>query len=123
VAWSPYRGYGIVQTVILPIELPGLRGIQANEIYFKGVDMSVSVDIADRLYDYTDEEKAAEAVSAFQVENGLSDEEIVALWDAEADPRRGELERRIFDAVDANGSARRAQESVPVGVALFVEAA
>ncbi|WAC49800.1 hypothetical protein OVA03_07845 [Asticcacaulis sp. SL142] len=83
--------------------------------------MGVSVDIADRLYDYTDEEKAAEAVSEFQFETGLSDAEVVALWDIDADPRRNELERRIFEAVDANGSVKRAQESVPGGVALFID--
>lgn len=83
--------------------------------------VTVSVDIGDRLYDYTDEEKAAEAVAEFQADLSLKDEEIVAIWSKENDPRRAELERRIFDAVDANGTAKRASESVPGAVSLFVE--
>jgi hypothetical protein len=84
--------------------------------------MTISVDIADRLYDYSDEEKAAVAVAAFQDEMKLDDEAIVALWDDEKDARRNELEKRIFDAVDGNGSAKRAEETIPDGVSLFIEA-
>ncbi|MGN6210534.1 hypothetical protein [Asticcacaulis sp.] len=83
--------------------------------------MTVSVDISDRLYDYTDEEVATEAVRFFQDELGLDDAAVLAVWATEADPRRGELEKRIFDAVDANGSAKRAGDSVPGGVLLFIE--
>jgi hypothetical protein len=83
--------------------------------------VTVSVDIGDRLYDYTDEEKAAEAIAEFQADLSLRDEEVVALWGEENDPRRDELERRIFEAVDANGSAKRAQESVPGAISLFIE--
>lgn len=83
--------------------------------------MTVQVDIADRLYDYTDEEKAAEAVEAFQAESGLDDQAVVAIWSDDSDPRRTQLEKLIFDAVDANGSVKRAQEHVPDGVSLFVE--
>lgn len=82
--------------------------------------MAISVDIADRLYDYTDEEKAAEAVAEFQGQLGLGDETIIKLWADESDVRRTELERMIFDAVDANGSMRRAQESIPGGISLEI---
>lgn len=82
--------------------------------------MTISVDIADRQFDYTDEEKAAEAIADFQADTGLSDEQIVALWASDLDPRRAKLERLIFDAVDANGSAKRAQETVPSGITLSV---
>lgn len=82
--------------------------------------MTVAVDIADRLYDYTDEEKAADAVAEFQEAVGLDDEGIVALWGDETNPRRRELERLIFNAVDANGSAKRARNSVPGGIQLSV---
>lgn len=82
--------------------------------------MSITVDIADRLYDYTDEEKAAQAVAAFQAEHSLDDNATVALWNDEADDRRIALEKRIFDAVDANGSVRRARESIPCGVHLLI---
>lgn len=83
--------------------------------------MTISVDIADRLYDYTDEEKAADAVAAFQVEMNLDDDAIIALWQEEAGSLRANLEGRIFAAVDANGSVRRARESVPDGISLFVD--
>ncbi|WP_157139013.1 hypothetical protein [Asticcacaulis biprosthecium] len=83
--------------------------------------MSVSVDIADRLYDYTDEEKAANAVAEFQGLNGLDDQAVVALWKSQSDPRRADLEKRIFEAVDANGSTKRAREHVVAGVCLLVE--
>lgn len=82
--------------------------------------MSIQVDIADRLYDYTDEEKAAEAVAEFQETNGLDDFDIIAIWDSVGDPRHDTLERMIFAAVDANGSVKRAQESVPDGISLAV---
>jgi len=82
--------------------------------------MAVSVDIADRLYDYSDEEKAAEVVAQFQEAMGLDDEAVVGLWQNESDPRRTELERQIFDAVDANGTVRRARESVPGGISLYI---
>ncbi len=83
--------------------------------------MAIGVDIADRLYDYTDEEKAADAVAGFQQDMGLDDDGILALWADNADPARAALEARIFAAVDANGSAKRAQESIPGGISLFVE--
>ena len=82
--------------------------------------MVVAVDIADRMYDYSDEEKAAEAVAYYQDKSGLDDEAIVALWDNKSDPRRIDLEKRIFDAVDANGTAKRAAESIPNGITLAV---
>jgi len=85
--------------------------------------MAIQVDITDRLYDYTDEEKATEAVGAFQAENGLDDDAVIAIWSDEKDPRHAGLEKLIFDAVDANGSAKRAAESVPDGVSLYVETA
>ena len=83
--------------------------------------MTITVDIGDRLYDYTDEEKAAEAVAGFQADMSLKDEDILVLWESEGDPRRNELERRIFEAVDSNGSAKRARESVPGAVSLYIE--
>ena len=83
--------------------------------------MSIAVDIADRLYDYTDEEKAADAVAAYQHELSLGDKAILAIWEDEADPRRFELERRIFEAVDLNGSAKRAAENVPGGISLLID--
>lgn len=83
--------------------------------------MPVVVDIADRLYDYTDEEKAAEAVAEYQAQNSLNDAAIIAIWADENDPRRIDLEKIIFDAVDANGSMRRAQEHIPNGVELALE--
>jgi hypothetical protein len=84
--------------------------------------MAITVDIADRLYDYTDEEKAAEAVAEYQVAMDLDDQTVLAVWSNVADPRRTELEGRIFKAVDANGSLKRAQESVPAGISLSIEA-
>ncbi len=83
--------------------------------------MPITVDIADRLYDYTDEEAAAEAVAIFQDQHGLDDGAVVALWGSANDPTRAMLEKQIFDAVDANGSAKRAQECVPAGVSLLIE--
>ena len=83
--------------------------------------MAISVDIADRLYDYTDEEKAAEAVAEFQSDMMLGDEAVLTLWEDEGVPLRAVLEAKIFAAVDANGSVKRAQESVPDGISLFVE--
>lgn len=82
--------------------------------------VTINVDIADRMYDYTDEEKAAEAVEEFQSLNKLSDGEIISIWQNEIDPRFSELEKRIFDAVDANGSVKRAQEKIPCGITLFI---
>ncbi|CAM3276656.1 hypothetical protein [Asticcacaulis taihuensis] len=82
--------------------------------------MTVQVDIADRLYDYTDEEKAAEAIAEFQVLAGLDDQAILSLWENENDPRRHELERMIYGAVDANGSAKRAEENIPDGISLAI---
>lgn len=80
--------------------------------------MTVSVDIADRLYDYTDEEKAAEVIARFQVSMNLDDAAIVALWNDPTSPQRNLLEKLIFDAVDANGSEKRAREAVPCDVTL-----
>jgi hypothetical protein len=82
--------------------------------------LTIIVDIDDRLYDYTDEERAAEAVANFQELSGLDDSQIVELWSDELDARRVELEKLIFNAVDANGSDKRARESVPGGVHLSV---
>lgn len=83
--------------------------------------MTINVEIADRLYDYTDEEKAAAAVADYQAEMGLDDVTVMAIWNSPADPRRDILDRKITEAVDANGSAKRAQESVPGGVTLFID--
>lgn len=83
--------------------------------------MTISVDIADRLYDYTDEEKAAYAVAEFQSATTLDDGAVIALWEDESDPRRAQLLQMIFDAVDANGSEKRARESVPGGISLIIE--
>ncbi len=83
--------------------------------------MPIQVEIADRLYDYTDEEKAAEAVEDFKATARLDDAAIVAIWNDEQNPLRPELEKVIFDAVDANGPVRRARESVPGGVTLSIE--
>lgn len=85
--------------------------------------MAIAVDIADRLYDYTDEEKAAEAVAEFQFEKSLDDQAIISIWQNPSDPLYTILEKRIIEAVDRNGSAKRAQESVPSGVSLLIEAA
>lgn len=83
--------------------------------------MAISVDIADRLYDYTDEEKAAEAVAEFQDEQGLTELEVVALWDSKDDTRRNHLERLIYKAIDSNGSAKRAAESIPAEISLLID--
>lgn len=88
---------------------------------YEVVDMTITVEIADRLYDYTDEEKASAAVSAYQGEFKLNDATILSIWADDSDPRRAELERRIFDAVDLNGTARRAAENVPAGVSLLLD--
>jgi hypothetical protein len=80
--------------------------------------VAVAVDIADRLYDYTDEEKAAEAVAEFQIANELSDHEIITIWSNAGHPLRQVLEKLIFDAVDANGTVKRASESVPGDITL-----
>jgi hypothetical protein len=84
--------------------------------------MSIAVDIADRQFDYTDEERAAEAVAEFQLVHKLDDDAIVDLWSRLDDPMRVGLEKAIFDAVDRNGSARRAAETIPGGVSLVIEA-
>ncbi len=83
--------------------------------------MTVSVDIADRQFDYTDEEKAADAVASFQEELGLNDDVVLALWKDDRDPRRAELENRIFKAVDANGTVKRAAETVAGGIELYIQ--
>jgi hypothetical protein len=75
--------------------------------------MAITVDIADRLYDYTDEEKAAEAIAGFQEEFGLDDTAVLKIWQNEADGRRAGLERLIIAAVDANGSVKRAADNIP----------
>lgn len=80
--------------------------------------MTITVDIADRLYDYTDEEKAADAVANYQGEVGLDDDAIIAIWANSMDSRRAELERRVNDAIDLNGTAKRAKESVPYDISL-----
>ena len=82
--------------------------------------MTIAVDIADRQYDYTDEERAAETIAAFQVETGLSDEAVLALWADQGNPERSNLERLIINAVDLNGSAKRARETVPADITLSV---
>jgi len=81
--------------------------------------MAIYVDIADRLYDYTDEEKAAQAIEEYQMSVDLEDATIISLWEDARDPRRLELERRIHSAVEMNGSARRAKESVPTEITLI----
>ncbi|UDF03283.1 hypothetical protein [Asticcacaulis sp. AND118] len=83
--------------------------------------MAIIVDIANRLYDYTDEEKAAEAIAEFQAAHGLSDAEILAIWEGAASQQRDELERRIFEAVDANGGASRARDEIPYPLSLLTE--
>lgn len=82
--------------------------------------MTISVDIADRLYDYTDEEKAAVAIADYQASEGIDDPEVMRIWLNETDPRRTTLERVIFEAVDANGSVKRAQTSIPAEVHLSI---
>lgn len=82
--------------------------------------MPITVDIADRLYDYTDEEKAAEVVAEFQAETGLDDAAVIALWQEEKNPQRAELDRRIIEAVDSNGSVRRARDNVPAYITLEI---
>ena len=81
--------------------------------------MTICVDIADRLYDYTDEEKATQAVEDFQSDTELSDTEILTLWTNAKDPRRLELERRILNAVNLNGSLKRAYEHTPAEISLI----
>lgn len=83
--------------------------------------MTVIVGIANRLYDYTDEEKAAEAVAVYQADHGLSDAEIIAIWEGAATPQRDDLERRILEAVDANGGASRARDEIPYPLSLLTE--
>lgn len=83
--------------------------------------MAIFVDISDRMYDYTDEEKAAEAIEGFQDTSGLSDTQILALWTGAPCPQRDELERIIFEAVDRNGSAQRANETIPGGLSLYID--
>lgn len=80
--------------------------------------MTIQVDISDRCYDYTDEEKAVEAIEEFQLVNGIDEKAVLAIWQDEKDPRRWELEKMIFEAVDANGSAKRAQDNIPGGITL-----
>jgi hypothetical protein len=82
--------------------------------------MTIAVEITDRQYDYTDEEKATEAVSKFQEEHSLADAQVIAIWNDQSDIRRHDLEKRIFDAVDLNGTAQRANETVPCGVYLNI---
>lgn len=85
--------------------------------------MTIAVEIADRQYDYTDEEKAAEAVSEFQERHNLADNEIIALWNDPTDLRRTDLEKLIFEAVDLNGTAKRAKETVPCEIYLNISEA
>ncbi|GGZ32931.1 hypothetical protein [Asticcacaulis endophyticus] len=83
--------------------------------------MPIVVDIADRLYDYTDEEKAAEAIEQFRIASGLDAKAVLAIWEDKNDPRRQQLEKAMFDAVDLNGSVKRAQTSVPDGITLSMD--
>lgn len=83
--------------------------------------MPISVEISDRLYDYTDEEAACEAIMSFQETHELSEAEIITIWNSGDDPRRAELEACILDAVDQNGSVKRAAESVPCGISIILE--
>ena len=83
-------------------------------------EMPITVDIADRLYDYTDEECAADAIAIYQNETGLDDAAIVSLWGDENDSRRQELYGRIVEAVDSNGSVSRAQHSIPAYISVDI---
>lgn len=80
----------------------------------------IAVDIADRLYDYSDEEKAARVIAEYQIETGIDDQSVITLWHSTNDPRRLELERRVFDAIDRNGSVKRAETSIPNDMSLSV---
>ncbi len=80
--------------------------------------MTIAVDIADRLYDYTDEDEAAKVIARFQDEMGLSDEIILSIWSDFSDPRHSLLETRVIAAIDANGTVKRAQESIPAEIHL-----
>ncbi|WP_298331352.1 hypothetical protein [Asticcacaulis sp.] len=80
--------------------------------------MAVIVEINDRLYDYTDEEKATEAVSQFMETHGLDEISVVTIWADANDPRHAQIEKVIFDAVDQNGTQKRALESVPGGITI-----
>ena len=83
--------------------------------------MPISVDIADRLYDYTDEEVAAAAIEEFQISAGLDDAAILAIWKDPCHPRRSELETKLFQAVDLNGSSKRAQSHILTALTLSIE--
>ena len=83
--------------------------------------MTIAVDIADRMYDYTDEEQAAKAIEGFQYDHNLGDNEIIAIWADDKNPLKIELENCIYDAVDLNGSAKRASEKIPYGITLFID--
>ena len=83
--------------------------------------MAIIVEISDRLYDYTDEEKASEAVSQFMETHGLDESAVIAIWADATDPRRAEIEKMIFDAVDQNGSQTRADQTIPGGITLQIE--
>jgi hypothetical protein len=82
--------------------------------------VTVTVDIADRLYDYTDEECAADAIAEYQAQTGLDDSAIIALWEDERDPRYKDLYGRVVNAVDANGSVKRARDNIPAGITLAI---
>ncbi len=84
--------------------------------------MAIIVEIGDRLYDYTDEEVAQGAIEAFQAERLLEDAEVVEIWSSPKHPLKTELEARIFAAIDANGSVKRANSSIPGDLALHIQA-
>lgn len=83
--------------------------------------MSVMVEIADRLYDYTDEEAAASEIASFQEEKALEDITIIEIWSADNHPLKADLQHRIYTAIDANGTVQRAQASIPGELYLYVQ--
>lgn len=80
--------------------------------------MVISVYIEDRLYDYTDEECASDAVLDFQEKNGLSDQQILEIWFDSSDPFHSQLQAVVYEAIDKNGTVKRAQESIPGGITI-----
>lgn len=65
--------------------------------------------------------KASEAISEYQVLYSLDDTALVTIWRDKGAPRQRQIEKLIIDAVDANGSAKRAEQTVPSDINLIIE--
>lgn len=83
--------------------------------------MALILEIADRLYDYSDEEKALIALQNYQYETGMDDDTIIMYWETATHKKcaqRDEIQHVVYQAIDMNGSFARAAKSIPAGVTI-----